>query len=342
MQELIGSVPVYRAGHPSGSKLGSLTFVIHGLWLLATRFRDYHLLHVQNLDAPLLLGMLAKVLFGFTLVATSHGQRRLTRGARSGGGAIRIRLMRRLVDRFTALTPDMQRQLRANGVEPSRVELIPNGVDTELFRPIPWAEKRRTRARLGLSGSKVVVLFVGRLVALKRADLLLRAWASACVATEGLLVIVGDGPERGALQQLAGELDAASVRFEGTRDGVSMYLQAADIFVLPSRHEGLSVALLEAMAAGLAALVTDIPGNRILIRHEESGLVVPLNDADQLRQELERLVADRNLRGRLGQGGREAGIGKYALSGVAERHEILYRQVLSGCSGGRASGRRAN
>lgn len=334
MYDRVGPVPIVRAGHPGRGKAGALTFVVHGLWLLGTRLRHCTLLHVQSLDAPLILGILARVLWRRRLLVTSHGQRRLTAAGRRRFAPLRFRLMRRLVDRFTAITPAMAGQLNAIGVGPARVALIPNAVDPEALRPADAAHRRRGRTRLGLGDDAVVAVFVGRLVALKRVDLLLRAWARTPRTGEAHLLVIGDGPERRRLEVLSDRLGLSSVRFEGQREMVGPYLEVADVFVLPSSHEGLSIALLEAMAAGLAPLVTDLPGNRIVVRDEVNGIVVPPDDPERLADGLARLLDSPELRRALGSAARETVVAEYSLGTVADGYLRVYRAAL----GDRTSG----
>jgi glycosyltransferase involved in cell wall biosynthesis len=324
-REQVGRVSIFRAGHPSNSKLGAATFLLHGLWLLQTTLRSYPLLHVQNLDSPLILAFFARLLLRRTVYVTSHGQRRIVAAAQRRWTPLRIRLMRRLVHRFTALSPDMHRQLVDLGVPTARITLIPNGVDTEVYGPAPEGEKHGVRDLLDLRRTAVVGVFVGRLVPLKRVDLLLRAWSEGSEGADAQLVIIGDGPERLDLERLSRDLGNASVRFVGETERVVDYLKAADIFILPSEHEGLSVALLEAMASGLAPLVTDLPGNRLLVRHQVSGIVIPINDLRAFHVQLRRLLTDHECRRRLGQAARETAVAGYSLSFVAQRHLELYR-----------------
>jgi glycosyltransferase involved in cell wall biosynthesis len=327
-QERIGQLSVFRAGHPSTSKAGALTFIVHGLWILRTRLRRYSLLHVQNLDAPLVLGVLARLLFRRTLFVTSHGQRRLVAAIQNRWGGLPLRFMCRLVHQFAALSPDMERQLLAVGVPSSQISIIPNGVDTAVYRPPNADEKRRARGILSLNETAAIAVFVGRLVQLKRVDLLLRAWGSLPGEPEAQLLVLGDGPERRVLESLAADLGLSTVRFEGSTDDVGTYLQASDLFILPSEHEGLSVALLEAMATGLAALVTDLPGNRALVKHESNGIIVPVADLSAIRDGLHRLICDRSLRERLGGAARKTVGADYGLSSIADRHTAVYRRVL--------------
>jgi glycosyltransferase involved in cell wall biosynthesis len=136
-----------------------------------------------------------------------------------------------------------------------RMEVVPNGVDVELLRPTPAV---KARARMGLDERPTVVC-VGRLAEQKGQDLLLKAWRTVASAVPGAqLVLVGDGPERAALQAAA----PADVVFTGNRSDVSEFLAAADVVAFPSRWEGGPLVPLEAMAMGRPVVAFDVCGVR--------------------------------------------------------------------------------
>lgn len=326
--DTVAGIPVYRLGHPSRSKAGALTFALHALLFLALRLRAYRIVHVQNIDTPLLIGLLARTFLGRRLVATIHGEAKLVMKRESWLGRLRLWLMRRLVDMSGALSPAMQEELAGEGIAASRIRLIPNGVDTTVFRPPTAEERGNTRRELGLAQDAVVVLFVGRLVALKRVDLLLRAWSQLPLPIDRQLLIVGDGPEQESLQQLATALGQHNIRFAGATNTVALYHRAADIFVLPSEREGLSVALLEAMAAGLTVVASALPGLQAVIDDRHNGLLFPVDDADALRNCLRTAIQSPALRRRLGEGARCRIMEQYSLQATADMHRKMYKSLL--------------
>ena len=134
--------------------------------------------------------------------------------------------------------------------------VVPTGVDVVALRPRTADERREARLALGLPSGPLAV-FLGRLDRAKGPDLLLNAWPRVASRVPGaLLAIVGDGPLSAALRPRA----SASVRFTGHRDDAAEWLAAADVVVAPSRWEGMSVAMLEAMASGRSVVTTDVPG----------------------------------------------------------------------------------
>jgi len=186
------------------------------------------------------------------------------------------------------------------------VPIVPNGVDTDLHTP-PDPRPENAAPRL---------LLVGRLVHQKGIDVLLDALS--CIRDLPFtLDVAGEGPERDALTKLAERRGLADrVRFIGWVDRADLpqLYGSADIFVLPSRIEGMPNVVLEAMAYALPVVATDVPGTRELVHHECTGLLVPVEDVDALAASIRRLVQDARERTRLGVNARAF---------VVERHSWM-------------------
>ena len=165
------------------------------------------------------------------------------------------------------------------------IDLVPDGVDTRRFLP------RQTPREPG----PVRVLFVGRLVRRKACDVLLAGFARArSLGADASLVVVGDGPERGALESLAAELGLKGrVSFAGTVPYAELpqTLAAADLFVLPSLAEGMACIVLEAMGAGLPVLATRVAGNDEIVHGGDNGELVAAGDVEALGRSLAALVS---------------------------------------------------
>lgn len=327
-RDRVAGVSVFRLGLPLASRLGALVFAVHAIGLLMTRFKDYRVLHVQNIDAPMLVGLIGRVLLRRRLVATIHAELQLAGKERTLLGRLRLRAMKRYVGVFIALGSKIQTRLFRLGIARERVRVIPNGIDTNEFRPPAAEDKRRAREALGVSEECFVALFAGRLVQLKRVDLLLQAWTRA-VSGNAVLIIVGEGPEGPSLKQMAQSMNAANVRFEGATSRMQVYFWAADVFVLPSDSEGLSVALLEAMAVGLPVVTTSVGGHVALVNHGENGYLVPVGKVRPLAECLARLAESPAVRDRIGSVARSLILREYSLAAVARRHLDLYRAAAS-------------
>lgn len=323
--EVVNGVRVHRLGMRSRGKLGAATFALHAVWLLATRLRHARIVHVQNTDAPLVAGLAARILLRRRLVATVHGESKLAAHARTAPGRLRLRLLSRFVDAHTALTPRVAHELHARGVPTRRIHSIPNAVDAARYRPPTPQERRRARERLDLPTEATIYTCIGRLVSGKRIDLILRAWHRLPPRDRPRrLLIVGDGPDRPRLERLAAELRLGDVRFEGESPDVVDHLRAADIYVSASPSEGLSLALLEAMAAGLAVVAARIPGNEAVLRHGVDGLLVPVHDVAALARALDRLGASDPLARRLRRQARERIRRQHSRQRIAKLYLQLY------------------
>lgn len=210
------------------------------------------------------------------------------------------RLLYRRADVITANTSGVLESLRPLFGE-RELSLLPN--------PLPMPTQLRDSEQVDKRSSEIVEGFVtvARLVHQKGLDVLIEALALATgAAAFWTLTLVGDGPERQALEHQVSELGLKGrVHFMGFRSDPETFLQAASVFVLPSRFEGMPNALLEAMGAGMAVVVSNAsPGPLEVVEHCLTGLVVPKEDPSALAAALDRLAEDRSLRTRLGQAAR--------------------------------------
>jgi glycosyltransferase involved in cell wall biosynthesis len=206
--------------------------------------------------------------------------------------------------------------LISHGVAPERVHAIPPSIDAERFRPS--SNGRRP---------DYDVVTVGDLLEVKRTHDLLAAVAQLRRSRPGIkLAVVGTGPLESELVARARTLGIAdSVDFLGYREDVETVLARSGVFALSSRSEGLSVALCEAMACGVPAVVSDVGELRDLVHDGRNGFVVAPADVDALADRLGRLLADPDLRATLG---RAAAADAHAYAGV-ERISSIYRDVLA-------------
>jgi glycosyltransferase involved in cell wall biosynthesis len=175
------------------------------------------------------------------------------------------------------------------------------------------------------------VVAAGALIPIKGYDVLLEAFGE--LAASGVpfeLLLAGDGPERNRLERQAISLGIGErVKFLGEIDDVPALLSTAHIAVHPSRSEGLSNTILEAMAEGLPVVATNVGGTPEIINDNRSGLLVPPNDAHSLAAKV-RLLLDRpDLRAQLGSAGLEVVRQRFNVERVATQYEHIYESVLS-------------
>lgn len=256
---------------------------------------------------------------------TLHGSHLLRRASDPMGAAVRAGIRRAFVraDGVIAVSEselEFARGLAGKAVD--RVELIRNGVPD----PDPVSEEDRlgTRDRLGLGPESVAALFVGELSERKQPVQFAQAVRTARRESPELVgLLAGDGPLRRTLEPLQDD----GLRLLGERDDIERLLAAADLFVLPSLWEGLPYALLEAMAAGRATLVSDGPGNPDAVG--ETGLVFPTGDVASMATSLSRLAGDSELRGSLGRAALERVRERFTLSGMTEATARAYERALN-------------
>ena len=269
---------------------------------------------------------------GVPVVATFHppfdaGLRNLTAGTQQLTYQLYAPALARY-DRvivFSRLQADVLERL---GVPSERIAVIPNGVDVKRWSPAstgaPSFLLQRIRQRLGW---KRVFLYMGRIATEKNVEALLRAWR--LVSPQGCqLVIVGDGPLKSGLQNTYNDADIIWWGYEADLDTRVALQQCAEVFVLPSLVEGLSLALLEAMASGTACVATDAGADGEVIGGGAGIVMSTQGVTTQLRTLLPVLRDQPILCGELGRRGRSRILERYTLSRNIDAIENLYRELL--------------
>ncbi|WP_437929396.1 glycosyltransferase family 4 protein [Sorangium sp. So ce291] len=302
---------------------------------LAFARRRPHIIHAHN-PTSLHYATVGKLLTRARLVFTDHAQTR---------GIIRVpsRFEWRETDAVVGCSQDTADKSGAVGVA-SNISVIHNGIDITPAR----RTREEVRAELGFGADAAPAAssepaassapdassagaFLGIMPAafhpVKGHDVLLRALAR--LRDRGVAVtvlIVGDGDERDRIHGLARELGihGKEARFLGFRKDVPDLLLAADFFVLPSRDEGLPLAVLEAMARRLPVVVTPVGGVPEVVRSEEHGLLVPVDDPDALAGAIERLARDPALGRRLGEAGHVRVRDDFSFEKMTRKYEQLY------------------
>lgn len=258
----------------------------------------------------------------------------------SGATGRRDRLFRfamRFTDFGVAVCEAARQHFVAQGMIPAdKAVTVPNGIDLTRIVPRNPASRSRLLAALSVTGDPVVFGSVGRLNVLKDQPTMLRAFARLNEAAPGraILVVAGDGEERAMLEQERDRLGLGErVFLLGQRDDVPELLAGFDVFVLSSRTEGYSLALVEASAAGLPIVATDVGGNREIVGHERTGVLVPSEDPQALAGAMLSLLEDPDARARLGEAGRLWALENATLESMHERYMALYEKRRAGATG---------
>jgi glycosyltransferase involved in cell wall biosynthesis len=219
-----------------------------------------------------------------------------------------------------AISRAIRDELLKDGYEPSRIIDLPNGV------PVPETPWNR---REGWTQAPRAV-FTGRLAPEKGLDALLNAWKMVLEhRPTARLTLMGEGPQRPVLESLARELEIAhAVEMPGVSHDIEAALRACDLFVLPSREEGMSMALLEAMALGVPLVATSIAGNRKLVSDFKHGRLAKVDDPRSLASAILDQWADLDRAAHMGRAARSLVSQKYAISAVAKRHVELFEGLV--------------
>ena len=318
----IDGVTIYRSPVTRSRALTSILFTLRCQWWLFRLKPD--VIHSQELLSPTTAALVAQKLYKIPVVA------KILRGGYLGdiykvlrrtGGSRRMRYLANNVERFISISDEIVQELEQQSVKEINIARIPNGVDTDKYSPCDRDTKKELCRKLGLTEGPVV-LFAGRLSEEKNIDLLLRVWPRVRAEFEDAkLLIVGDGEQHDELQQLVTD----NVELRASVDDLSDLYRAASVFVLPSKTEGMSNALLEAMASGCVCVASEVGAAPDLIRHRVNGFLSAVNDADALTDCLnEALSSDGR---QLGQNARETIQSSYSLHRVADQLVSLYKSV---------------
>ena len=294
------------------------------VWRLRRLFREAapDLLHLHTGRATW-LGALAARGLGIPALSTRRMDRVVKRNTRNRW------LYGTLVRRVVAISPAVAEALLEGGVDPPRIRTIPSAVDPAMLWPRSSRQAVRTAEGVGLE--EPLLLALAALVRRKGLDVLIEALRR--LAAEGpppRLWIAGEGPERGALEAQALRAGLGDrVRLLGRREDAADLLAACDVFVLPSRREGLGVAALEAMAAGRPVVASRVGGLAAAVLDGRTGLLVPPEDPAALAAAIATLLGDGALRSRLGAAGPARVEADFGAEGMVEAYEKLYREILA-------------
>ena len=234
---------------------------------------------------------------------------------------------------LVAVSEEVRKASIKEGVNPERIVTIPNGISLpELDKAI----RRRIRTEMKVKEGDQLILSVGRLTYEKGHTFLIQAIPEVLERhPDTVFALAGEGILRSGLKAEARQLSISErVHFLGFRQDILELMAAADIFVLPSRSEGLPIALLEAMGMGMAIVASNVGGVGELVKDGIDGLLVPPEDPVELAKALNRFVKDRNARRRMALAGQQKIKREYTSERMCDRYAVLY----TGQSIGRLNG----
>lgn len=335
-REIINGVPIFRNftcwemfNIRGLRKIGAYLYLVTLFLYLWRQRKEYDVIHIHILEYPAFSGVLAGLwLKKKSLIKLANSNRgsdigKMQRNSPLPGSKQMLPVVLK-ADRFVAINQGIIRELKDAGVSEERIAVIPNGVDADQFVP---------KVDYKIVQNVVQLIFTGRLHTQKGLDVLLQAFSQVVKQKPEIcwkLSLVGTGPLRSQLENMAYQLEIEQeVEFVGPVDDVTPYLAKADIFVLPSRSEGMSNALLEAMACALPCIATRISGNVDLIKESQNGILVPCEDTQALASAIIALAIDNKLRSDLGCAARQTVETQYSLDSVADHYIKLYDVLLN-------------
>ena len=267
------------------------------------------------------------------IVHTFHGH--VLRGyfGRFWTGVFRLleRLLARITDVLVAVSPEVRDELVAFGIAPAtKFRVIRLGIELDERLSPDGAARAETRRVMGVADERFVVGWIGRMTAVKRTDVVLESFRRLRdEGVDAVLCMVGDGPDRHAVENLAGGLGIMrDSLFPGYQEDVGPFFAAFDVFVLPSGNEGTPVTAIEALASGCPVVATRVGGVPDVVTDGEDGFLVDPGDVEGLAASLARLANDPELRARMGGAGRERMRSRYAVDRLIDDVDRLYRELL--------------
>lgn len=289
------------------------------------------LLQDQRIDAVVTVGAGDKMFWG-RLAAKRVGVPVILSALHSTGWPDCIgrlnRVLTPITDGFIAVADSHGEHLLAKeGFPAEKVYVIPNGVDTNRFAPLPDAAG--VRAEIGVGPADPVVTIVAALRPEKNHELFLDAAARVLKEVPNAkFLIIGDGPRREPLEQHAANLEIAeSVRFLGTRSDVARLLATSDVFALTSHNEAKPISILEAMSVGKPVVATNVGSINEALTDGETGYLVPPGDVDALADRLIELIEDPIRARQMGDLGRNVVVENWSIDAMVHRYERLIAMI---------------
>jgi glycosyltransferase involved in cell wall biosynthesis len=241
------------------------------------------------------------------------------------------RALSRGAGRLVAVSDEVRDDLVRFKVAPARrFAVVPYGFDLPAWSEADDESRRRLREEVGADDDCFVVGWVGRLTAIKRPlDLVRTLRALLDREVDALLVLVGDGEDRAAVEALAAELGVADrCRFVGFQKSIRDWYAAFDALLLTSANEGTPVVAIEALAAGRPVVATRAGGTGTVVENGETGYLEQVGDTNALAQRLALIAGDRDLRARMGARGAEDVRTRFTVGRMADEIEAVYRRLL--------------
>lgn len=289
---------------------------------------DLDLVHVHYAIPHTVAALLVKTILAprpLPVVTTLHGTD-ITIVGQDPSYARVTRYALNNTDAITAVSAYLRDETRRTfGIE-GEIDVIPNFVDTDRFKPAERAGVRRCFAK----GGERVLMHASNFRPVKRAELVVEAFARVVEQIPATLVMVGDGPERGNCEARAAALGVKErTRFLGSQADMEHLLPAADVYLLPSEYESFGLSALEAMACGVVPVVTNAGGLPEVVDDEVTGLLIEEAQLDQMGARITTLLRDEQRLEAMRAAARQVAVGRFGRDAIVDRYEALYESVLA-------------
>jgi glycosyltransferase involved in cell wall biosynthesis len=332
----VDGVPISRVFIDVTSIWSRLAAAVRMVWTLPRLVSQCDLVHIHGCSGKNVLVTIVAKAMKRPIVLSLHtaGQdepEAVRRSGRLSWWAFRS------ADLYLSVSSGLVDAYLAAGLPRQRIRQVPNGIDLDRFTPATADDRRLLRQRLGISADLPVIVFVGFFSSDKQPRLLFDAWV-ALQTTAGIaacLVYVGatTSPYFEVDARIADDMRSEAAQrgwsdrlaLVGPTHDVHDYLKAADLFALPSRREGLPVALLEAMACGLPCVASRLPGSTdTIIEHGRNGVLVPVGDIQAFADAMATIIADRQQAASIGRAARTTIEQRFSLGDIANRWLAAY------------------
>ena len=318
----------------SSRAANGIVYLIDTLFWLIVNRKKYDVVHCQQMFGPTMVAAVSSFITGkpiLTRITLSGDTGEAKAVRRMPLSSLRVRLIKR-VAKWVALSSEMKAELEELGVPAGKIRVIPNSTELPATPAFDEPARSEMRRNLELPYDKIAV-FAGRLSEEKGLDTLMEAWHSVNqTCPDAHLLLLGEGGEyrnvEAELKRRCEELGLnGNVHFLGHVANAKDYILACDVFVLPSKAEGMSNALVEAFACGAAIVATDIPANAEICENGANSLLVPVGEPAPLHDAIMRLFDSPDLRERIGRGARSKAERELSVETMINSYIESYREI---------------
>lgn len=327
--EELDGIKIFRVPSPNNKILGAIAFIFFSLLIMLRNRKQYDIIHCHQIYSPTTIGWIAARLLRKPLIVNLHlggAEGDIQRLLRNRIGAMRLNILKRDADAFIAISREIAQEMREQNIPEEKIHFLVNAVDPQAFCPVDKAQKQALRQELGIPADIPVTFFGGRLEPIKGVQDLLAAWTK--VPEPALLVIAGTGSKEQEFHAYVEQHLPGRVLFVGKVDNISDYLQACDVWTLPSYGEGLPVSLIEAMSAGISIVTTPVGAIAEIIKPGENGFLVQPGDQDALAKALQEAMSRSDAVQQMVKNARQVVLDQYSLSVVCQGYLDLFENLL--------------